>query len=161
MTGLYQIRHVASGRRYIGSAVNVRLRLSYHVWLLRRGGDSIHLSRAWRKYGEAAFALEPLLVCAPADLLWYEQRAIDYYAARKLLLNVSRTAGSPLGYRHSPERRAKIAAGHRGLKHAAETKAKIGDANRRRVWTPEARAKVGAAAKGRLPRDAAGRFAKP
>lgn len=53
-----------------------------------------------------------------------------------------------LGFKHTPETIARIAAKRRGFKHTAETKAKIGAALKGRVFTAEHRAKISAAKRG-------------
>lgn len=63
--GIYAIRHLASGKEYVGQAANIDHRWYYHRWQLRhhRHGNT-HLQRAWDKYGEGAFAFRVLEVVA-------------------------------------------------------------------------------------------------
>lgn len=80
MAGLYEIIHVASGRAYVGSSVDVARRLRAHRALLRRGRhDNVWLQRAWARDGEDAFAFRPLAEC-PADVL--REREADCIAER-------------------------------------------------------------------------------
>ena len=112
-----------------------------HRCLLRRGAHHApKLQRAWEESGEAAFTCRTILCCAKADLLFYEQRAIDQCRAAQDGYNQSPFArttrrGIPhsaavrakmrLGCRRrGPEWRAKIAASHRGLRHPPEILAK-------------------------------------
>ena len=178
--GIYMIVHDASGKLYVGSAVDLCRRHGEHQRMFRRGAhENDHLQKAWNKHGQEAFTFVVLLYCAPADLLFYEQRAIDSYKQRvgwRQMYNSNPNASSALGREKSPEDRAKISArmkgnsytkGHklspehkakisiattrRNLGHevSVETRKKIGDANRGRTHTPEARAKISAAGKGR------------
>jgi len=121
VSGIYTIVHREKGKRYIGSAVNIRLRRNEHYKRLRRGiHENRHLQHAWNKYGESAFQFKPLLICAPKDLLSYEQRCFDGY---KPEYNICPTARSKLGVACSPETREKIAAAQRGRTlgpHSAE-----------------------------------------
>lgn len=76
--GVYEIAHVVSGKRYIGSAKDFRRRWGEHRKLLRKGRHhSRRLQHSWDKHGEAAFAFRPLLVCAESTRLDYEQRLLD------------------------------------------------------------------------------------
>lgn len=60
MTGVYCIRHMRSGKNYVGSAARCLVnRLRDHVYELDR--DKHHnryLQAAWTKYGKAAFRFE-------------------------------------------------------------------------------------------------------
>ncbi len=104
---IYQIRHIASGKVYVGSAVDPRGRRHTHVSALRRGvHHSQYLQHAWNKYGEDAFVfevIEPVLFVE--DLITREQYWIDALRAgdRKCGYNVSPTAGSALGTKHTDE----------------------------------------------------------
>lgn len=93
--GIYEIAHIASGRRYIGSSKDIRQRFAAHRVGLRKGKHhSRHLQAAWNKYGEAAFAFRVLLVC-PAELrIDYEQRLLDGLAP---VFNAAKNADSRLG----------------------------------------------------------------
>lgn len=98
VSGVYQIRCIATGKIYVGSAVDLRKRWGQHVRRLRRGKHrNKHLQHAWNKYGEAAFEFEVLeLVDAPA-LLQAEQAWIDRTGCtdRNIGFNVYWVAGSP------------------------------------------------------------------
>jgi len=157
-SGIYEIVHVASGSRYIGSAVKFEKRWRSHISKLRRGvHHTLHLQRAWTKDGESAFTFRKLLICSKENLIMYEQRAID---ALNPEYNVCRTAGSCLGNKPSIETRAKIAASQMGNKHGAghklspEACKKISELKRGKryklgfVVSAETRAKLSAAGKG-------------
>lgn len=76
--GIYQIKHLASGRVYIGSSQNLRRRLNWHRTALKRGEHhSPKLQRAWDKYGEGAFEFSTVLFCSSDMRLIYEQLLID------------------------------------------------------------------------------------
>lgn len=174
-TGIYEIVNTVNGKRYVGSAVNLRYRLWRHRRELRLCiHHSSHLQRAWDKYGEGAFEFRKILVCSKENLLMYEQRAIDGLVPE---YNVNRNARSPLGvkrtkefcaaialrqignkgclgYKHTDEARAKISASKIGkpcVGHAQseEAKEKISAAHRGRKHTEESRANMSAAHKGK------------
>lgn len=172
-TGIYQITNLQNDKAYIGSAVSFRKRWKEHLRQLTNGNHhSTLMQRAWNKYGEAAFEFKKLLVCAKADLLWFEQRALD---ALKPAYNVCKVAGSVLGYRHTEEAKAAAAeratgnTHRRGRKespeyceqakrsramrkncaHSEETKAKIAAAHRGRTIPEDRRARISATLTGR------------
>ena len=56
MCGVYMIKNKVNGKFYIGSSVDIAYRWARHKRQLRNGNHhSIHLQRAWDKYGEASF----------------------------------------------------------------------------------------------------------
>lgn len=125
--GVYRIENTVTGKGYIGSASNMRRRLREHYLSLQRGDHhSRYLQRSWRKYGASAFKFEPILVCAPEDLLFYEQLAIDGFGtAQPRGFNICPVAGSLLGHKRDPEVVRSIALKRRGHR-----------------WTPEQRARL-------------------
>ncbi len=105
--GVYEIVHLDTGRQYIGSAsTTFAKRWKLHRHQLRRGcHHSRHLQNAWNKYGEEAFAFRKLLICAPRDVLMYEQRLID---GLKPVFNVAPIAGSAKGVTHTQETKKRM-----------------------------------------------------
>lgn len=156
-TGIYQITNLQNGKCYVGSAASFTKRWKEHVRQLSNGNHhSTVMQRAWNKYGEAAFEFKKLLVCAKADLIWYEQRAIDVL---KPAYNICKVAGSVLGYRHTDEaktaaaERARGNTNRRGRKELQEVCDRI-SAGRKgkgigRVFDAETREKIAAAQRGR------------
>lgn len=78
---IYQIRHLVSGKRYIGSTVQARKRWFEHRRRLRRNEHhSPALQAAWNKYAEALFVFEVIEVVGNSeDLVAREQYFIDTY----------------------------------------------------------------------------------
>lgn len=163
LSGIYAIVNSVNGKRYIGSAVNLRERQYRHFFTLARGRHSNgFLQAAWNKYGAAAFTFRPLLFCSKFDLILYEQRCFDGLRPE---YNLSPTAGSPLGSRRSAEQRerlrhrrravytpeigAKISAAKRGRKFTAEHKAAMSAARIGKKLSADHRAKIGDALRGR------------
>lgn len=106
-SGIYQIRNLVNGKRYVGSAIRFSKRRSEHFRDLSRGTHhSQALQRAWDKYGPDAFAFEIVAICDKTDMISLEQREID----AKAEYNTCRTAGSTLGFKPSAESRAKMSA---------------------------------------------------
>jgi group I intron endonuclease len=153
-SGIYQIRNTVNGKVYIGSAVNIKKRWGAHLFLLAKGSHhSPHLRNAWKNDGAAAFVWEILeLVPDKSKLIAAEQKWIDRARSYDDVFgyNISRVAGSKLGLKHTPEARAKIAAGHAGRYPTQETRAKMSAAHAGRRPTAAHRAALSVAAKGRI-----------
>jgi group I intron endonuclease len=155
-SGIYSIEHVASGRRYVGSAANIDKRWKEHRRQLARGvHHSRFLQRAWDKHGEQAFQFTVVLLCDRHNLLWYEQSLIDAWRPE---YNSAPTAGSQLGLKMSDEAKAKMSAAAKrtrnftGHRHSEETKRRISEAKAGRKfgpYGPERCASAGAAQRGR------------
>ncbi len=130
--GVYQIRHLESGKRYIGSAASdggFNKRWSEHRLALRKQTHhSIKFQRAWNKYSADSFIFEILLYCDPENCLMYEQIALDYY---KTKYNVCLVAGNTrgqkpfLGKRHNQTSRRKMSQAKIGTRHTTESKLKM------------------------------------
>jgi group I intron endonuclease len=155
-SGIYCIEHVASGRIYVGSAVDISRRWKEHRRRLDAGDHhSKFLQRSWEKHGAGSFLFRIVLLCDRPNLLWYEQALID---AWKPKYNSAPTAGSQLGFRHRLESRRKMSAsnnrtGNPGYVHTEESKRRISQNRRGKGGGPmaaERRAKIGAAHKGRV-----------
>lgn len=159
-SGIYQIQHRESGKRYIGSAVCIANRFSGHRSRLSKGKHHNRpIQNAWNKYGEAAFDFSVLIRCSPADLLEYEQRCIDGLRPE---YNICLTAGNTLGVLKSadtrekirrkaigrkrpprgPEYRAKLSAAHAGKAKPSHVIAALQAGKLRRGISVETRAKV-------------------
>lgn len=103
--GVYMIRCLLDKRAYVGSSKDIKRRLQRHVCALRGGTHhSVHLQRAWDKYGEDAFEVFALGYYPLESLREEEQWWLDN---TKAVFN-----GSRIAYRveHSAEVRAKISA---------------------------------------------------
>ena len=156
--GIYQIKNTKNGKRYVGSTIFISRRTKYHMNALKANKHhSRYLQRAWNKYGEGAFEFKPLLYCDKSNLLFYEQRAIDtYQSANGGGYNLSPTAGSSLGAKHSKATKRKMSEtrkGHpswsKGKKHTEEARKKMSRAQTGRMISPEHRRKISEALKGR------------
>lgn len=132
--GIYEIT-APSGHRYIGSAVDIERRWVRHRKDLRAGKHgNINLQRAAAKYGADRLAFNVLIICAPADALMFEQRAID---GLRPTYNIAPVAGSSRGIKRSAEFKAKVSRGLQGRIVSAETRAKIGAKHRGKKLSPD------------------------
>lgn len=158
LTGIYEIKNLSNGKRYIGSAVDFGNRWRVHAQSLKRGDHhSRALQRAWNKYSPAAFQFNRLIVCSKENLIMYEQAAIDAFNPE---YNCAPKAGSQLGYKHSEESRKRMSESRpkdfspmTGKSHTEEARAKI-SANRKGkcigiVFSDERKRKISDAHKGR------------
>jgi group I intron endonuclease len=111
-SGIYKWINIINGKTYIGSAVDLGVRLrsySYESYLNRH--TDMAICRALLKYGYENFRVEILKYCSSEKLMEWEQFFFDLY---KPEYNILKTAGSSLGYKHSEESRVKISAAMTG-----------------------------------------------
>lgn len=154
-SGIYEIRNLVNGKRYIGSARCFYRRFHVHRHLLRHQLHHCrYLQNAWTKYGEEAFTFRQIIVCAAKNVVLFEQKAID---ALKPEYNLAPIAGSCLGLKHSAETRARRSMMNVGNKFSLgrpaseQCKQAVAKSNRRRKGTkrsPQAIAATAAAHKG-------------
>lgn len=101
-SGIYRIQSISYPERvYVGSAVNIRKRKNRHLFDLRHNQhDSGKLQNHYNKYGESDLTFSVLVPCDIKDLIKNEQSFIDSLSP---YFNISQTAGSTLGFKHSEE----------------------------------------------------------
>lgn len=105
-SGIYSITHT-SGKRYIGSSVNIPRRLAQHYGMLVDGDHHCwRLQKDWLRYNGVGFHAETLEYCEPQMLAEREQAWIDQYGRGRLYntrMTVERSSGSPTGpFRNDP-----------------------------------------------------------
>ncbi len=155
MIGVYLITHIASGKVYVGSSIDVERRLKTHLSALRNQRHrNKHLQRAWCKYGESAFRLSVVEEASAEELLVVEQLWINATNATHECCgyNACLVAGSVGSLPKSEEHRKKIGAAHLGAKRSEEARQRMSAAMRgvRRGPLPASvKAKLSAAKKGR------------
>lgn len=93
-SGIYQIRNILNGKRYIGSAVSFTRRWAEHKRELHDGTHhSAYLQNAWDKHGAFNFVFEELLRLADCNqLISIEQIYLDCH---KPEYNMNSVAGKP------------------------------------------------------------------
>ena len=145
-SGVYRI-DFGNGYFYIGSSVDTAIRKGKHRNDLKHGKHRNRIvQHCWNKYGVFEFTV--LEECVKDDLIVREQFYLDQHCDNPKNVNLSPTAGSCLGYKHSAESRAKMSAANKGRKHSAESRAKMSAANKGVPKSAEHRAKISAAKKG-------------
>lgn len=103
-SGIYEIVNTINGNRYVGSAVNIEKRWYEHKRTLQnKKHQNPHLQRAWNKYGADSFKFHVIEHCFFFMLVPREQYYIDELNPE---YNISPTAGSPLGVKHTEEVKA-------------------------------------------------------
>lgn len=155
-SGIYQIRNRMNGKRYIGSARNLRHRWQDHLSALRRRQHgNRHLQRAFGKHGEQAFEFTVLEHIE--DVLQLIEREQHFLDTLNPEYNIALVARSPmLGRHHTPEARAKMSEVWMGHPVSVEVRAKMSEAKRGernpfygKHLSEEHRGKISEALKGR------------
>lgn len=154
-TGIYEIVNLVDGKRYIGSAVNIRTRWCVHRHMLKKGNHhSPYLQNAWSKHGSNSFQFRVVLICPREDLLLMEQSEID---RMRPAYNISPIAGRSVISEEGKARLSKRMLGNKntlGFKHSAESlvrlsKSKLGNTHTKgKIRPPSAVAKTAAAHRG-------------
>ncbi len=139
-SGIYAFTNKLNGKRYVGSAINLRRRYKKHLSQLNNGNHhSAKFQHAWAKYGAEQFEFIVLeLVEDPSALIGREQFWIDSYDAFGAAgYNMCPKAGSILGVKRSQATIKKMRAS--GLKYVASdaTREKLRIANSGKKATPE------------------------
>jgi len=108
-SGIYIIENLSNGKRYVGSAVNLNSRKSCHFTsLVKNKHANVKLQSAWNKYGECCFIFYVIeYVDDKTKLIEREQYWIDALNVVEDGYNISPSAGSLLGFKHSAEFRAR------------------------------------------------------
>jgi group I intron endonuclease len=136
-SGIYEIVHVSSGKKYIGSSIDVVRRLSGHRRDLKRGANTnFRLQRAWNKHGADAFEFR---------VIEFFEGSTDAMVAREQF-QIDKTDPA-LRYNRRP-----IASSNAGIKMppASDALRKFrAEMSRNRPKTPEECAKISASLKGR------------
>jgi group I intron endonuclease len=137
-SGVYKILNIINSKVYIGSSENIPKRWKRHLKGLKNNKHgNKYLQRAFNIYGEDNFKFEVIETCSKEKtfLLKREQFYINLYKSSnpKFGYNLSPTAGSNLGYKHTNEAKQNMrlanAGKNKGRKCTEETKQKISLAN--------------------------------
>lgn len=97
-SGIYQIRHIPSGRFYLGSSQDIEYRWVCHIEDLdQQCHVNPYLQNLWNKYSRDDFILEILekVEGDRAFLYQIEQEVLDRFAGTSECLNLCPIAGAP------------------------------------------------------------------
>ena len=135
-SGIYQIRNKVNGKLYIGSTCNFKKRKSEHFNVgkcLKKGNHhNRYLQRSFNKYGENSFVFEIIFLCSIENLLYYEQKFLDFYVVKNMY-NIAPTAGNSLGVKHSKKTKENMRKANLGRKHSEEAKRKMGESQNKKI----------------------------
>ena len=139
---IYAISHLDSGKSYVGSTWNLKLRWIDHRRRLRNGTHHCrYLQRAWIKHGKDAFSftvLETIAVSTPVERLALERKWI----AQEPRYNTIGISEDGASFSVGEETRAKLRALNLGKKQSDESRLKRSLATKGRKRDPEATAKT-------------------
>lgn len=125
-TGIYLWTNTISGKSYVGSAVDLRRRLSNYFSKVRIKSElettKSLIYKAILKYDYSNFKLDIIEICNIESLLEREQYYLDNF---ELKYNTLKTAGSLLGFKHSAEAIELIRASRLGKPISEEAKIKL------------------------------------
>lgn len=77
-SGIYIIKNIVNGKRYVGSSHNIFVRMHKHLYRLRNGTHGIRdLQEEFSTLGEINFNISVLHYCPVVFLTLYEQNAQD------------------------------------------------------------------------------------
>lgn len=110
--GIYEIRNLVDGKRYIGSSKGVKRRIWEHKHYLEKGTHSnTYLSSAYREYGLQNFSFSVLEYVTEDVLIEREQHFMDTYSVcdREKGYNIATKAGSGGAYVKMGERHRALA----------------------------------------------------
>lgn len=154
-SGIYAIKHIASGKTYYGQAANFSRRWTSHRSQLNRGKHkNTHLQHAWAKYGAEAFCFCVLEFVPVEHLDERENTYLQTHVGTDLCYNLSRDAtASARGLIRSEATKAKISeanAKRTGWHHSEETKRKMSQAHIGKKVSQETRQRMSASSKNRV-----------
>jgi group I intron endonuclease len=148
-SGIYAITNKINGKRYVGSAVNLKKRASTHWRELRnKCHTNDRLQNAYNKYGAESFCFSVIEVVANRDdLLAREQFWIDSWQSsdKTIGYNIAHIAGpSMAGRKHTAESKKKMSVAGSGKVIPPDVRKRMSDAKLGKIVSPETRAKLSA-----------------
>ena len=153
MFAVYEIVNRVTGKRYIGSSVNVTRREKHHWYCLRLGQHrNRKLQNSWKSHGEQAFQFKVLgKVDSHSEMLELEQLLIDDLQAVSQGYNLNPVAAHIGGLPKSEEHRRNIGLARLGKRNTPESIKRMSEAAKRRgpiYRSPEAYEKGAAKRRG-------------
>lgn len=147
VSGIYEIVNTVTGKRYVGSAVNLAHRWRQHRCELGKGRHNPILQNSWNKHGEAVFEFRVLEFVEDKSLLiGREQHYLDTLRPE---YNVAIVAGSNFGVKWGADTLARMASANKRVWECPDHRRKMSAAHKGQKRTPEQSAKASAALRGR------------
>jgi group I intron endonuclease len=140
--GIYRIKDRDSSKFYIGSSINIKRRVTQHIYRLNRGDHSNPIMQSiWNK-DPCRLYFECVKLVKDANkqtLLELEQKYLDKakVGKNKNCMNILLIANSHLGVKRRPESIEKLRKVHIGRKASEETRAKQRAAKLGKKQSPE------------------------
>jgi len=160
-SGIYRWVNKVNGKSYVGSSVNLSLRLKvyydFSFLSARVANAKSKIYSAILKHGYSSFQLEILEYCTKENAISREQYYLDLLNPE---YNILKIAGSRLGSKHSEETLLKMSGKNNpmfGKNHSEETIVKISSARKGKSHSKETRKKMSDAKKGFVRAEGAGR----
>lgn len=146
--GVYCWTHIESGKKYVGSSVDLYRRFMqyYNIKYITRASKSSLICRALLKYGYSSFHLDILEYCDPSVIIEREQYYIDLL---KPEYNILKVAGSLFGYKHTIESLQKMSEIARNRSEEIIAKLREAALGRTYTHTEEAKKKISKSMLGR------------
>lgn len=122
--GVYLFTDLKSGKKYIGSAKNLRTRFMQYFnpnYLERK--NYMYICRALLKHGMSNFSLAIIEYCQPEQCL---EREDFYISSLEPEYNILLKAGSSLGYKHSLETRKRMSVSQKAFDRTGENNPSYG-----------------------------------
>lgn len=148
-SGIYKILNTITEKFYIGSAINLKIRIKGHKYKLRHNKHCNALLQAsWNLHGEEAFEFEVLEYCDKEKLIEKEQYWLDLTQCYDKIYgyNINKIANSRLGIKHTEETKLKF----KNRIISIEQKERLRNIRLGTISTLETRAKQSASLKGKM-----------
>lgn len=145
-SGIYCFENLTNGKKYVGQAQNIYVRITAHIRELKRNVDSSKLlQKAWNKYGEENFKIYVIELIQVEELddmeIYYITYLRSHYSENGY--NISYGGDSVMrGLKHSEETKKKMSEIRIGTKQTDDTKRKISDSWKTRIVSEETKIKI-------------------
>lgn len=124
MTGIYKIYWENCNYFYIGQSINIEKRVLKHIYELNKNKHrNCKLQNVYNKYGIPLFLI--LESCNKDIIDIVEQKYIDFHFKNDYCCNLSPTASSTKGYKHTEEAKIKISKVSKSRIITEETRVKL------------------------------------
>jgi group I intron endonuclease len=147
-TGIYLIE--ISEYKYVGSAINIKVRWSNHLGRLSRNiHENSFMQNVFNKLGKDKLTFSVLEYCEKELLIEREQYYIDTYFDMfdNKMMNICKVAGSKLGLKHSDETRKRMSEANIGKKLSDETRKRMSEARTGSKHSDETKKKMSEASR--------------